>query len=1094
MPSSGAGPGRGGGRPRNASKHPRAPLLVRASIPSSGAGPGGGEGHPRNASKHTRAPLRVLIPVPSARLSHTGPGPPLTHTKSRSPQLNLDNIGSCQAGGAIEWLPTLLDSSFCHDQPTTSPLSALREQLETAMGTSTIGQRFFPVERLPLIVRPDTVRMELHRRNRTIPSFLLDIYAEAVCKDARSDGLEASHGTTLRKVFAILTLMGVAERIVAFISGGTDDSILPLETMSDEDGGRITLRSSHSQSIDDCILGWESTDIIKFENSQWLFLPGPPATPTPDAIFQGLRERSFPFIPDTEHVASGGFGHVFRARIHPDYRKFLGFDYGPSHRFAVKRLDKARTSREDFNREREALIRLRTLSHPHLTTLLSTYQDESNYYILFPWADGDLRSFWEQNPKPRTDTFSSLWIMKQLIGLADGLSKIHNLASEVSRDAIKAVDELHQGHVGRHGDIKPENILWYKERDGAGVLKITDFGHSSFKHSSTELSRDRPKGATRAYMAPECDVSSEFSHSWDVWSLGCLFLEFVTWYLLGNPAVDLFAKLRDSVTHEGDLGKRDLTFFEIQQQEEGGKPTATLKSSVMQWITMLREVHGASPFTNELLNLIEMKMITVDPRERAPCSRVLENLTKMELRCTHEPDYVKSNLLRRKPPWTDPSPCLERINNTTNRADPAGKHFETSRQYPNTININLAHVPGHCQPDQVTASETAAPNLSISNMETSYATEPTYNRVNTHLQQRSNMLEQLPRGMLPSHQSGAARDLEPPNKRRRTPQMAVSEDGLSPPARKRIHRYPNLSPSQSTQNGAKSEAMGSALERSGSDNSEADDSEQKLACPFYRHHPTTFKPGSKEWKSCVGQGWTIPRLKEHIYRRHCASVYRCPRCFTSYNAEEDLNEHQRADVPCLKQLQMPEINGIEESQKAKIQKRIRGKSAADKWREIYKIIFPLDSSSDIPLPYWEETPLGAPVQSLADFKDWLNSRLDIDDSTGDGIRTCLSLIESFQRSRQSTSTSMHDLPPLTYDTSLPVGSTTEEIGERITAPLDDVEMSGIFSSREGGKLDDGFMMSDFELTGGFDDLFAGQGVGFESMSTDDPLWFEVGSN
>lgn len=46
------------------------------------------------------------------------------------------------------------------------------------------------------------------------------------------------------------------------------------------------------------------------------------------------------------------------------------------------------------------------------------------------------------------------------------------------------------------------------------------------------------------YRAPECDLNEDISPSWDIWSLGCVYLEFLTWYLESWDAFDIFSKQR----------------------------------------------------------------------------------------------------------------------------------------------------------------------------------------------------------------------------------------------------------------------------------------------------------------------------------------------------------------------------------------------------------------------------------------------------------------------------------------------------------------------------------------------------------------------
>jgi serine/threonine protein kinase len=114
--------------------------------------------------------------------------------------------------------------------------------------------------------------------------------------------------------------------------------------------------------------------------------------------------------------------------------------------------------------------------------------------------------------------------MAQCLGMADGLKKIHHHRSwsKVSGSESPDGERLGGKNRGQHGDIKPENILWYDSDDR---LVIADFGPARL-HSSNAVSL--------TYRPPEADLDVPLLQRYDVWSLGCLYLEFITWYLVGH--------------------------------------------------------------------------------------------------------------------------------------------------------------------------------------------------------------------------------------------------------------------------------------------------------------------------------------------------------------------------------------------------------------------------------------------------------------------------------------------------------------------------------------------------------------------------------
>ncbi|KAL8380824.1 hypothetical protein RB595_005221 [Gaeumannomyces hyphopodioides] len=250
--------------------------------------------------------------------------------------------------------------------------------------------------------------------------------------------------------------------------------------------------------------------------------------------------------------------------------------------------------------------------HAHIGQVVASFSHGDDHAMVLPWAESDLFKFWKQNePGPE----SALWMVQQCSGIVGGLRKIHfytsGLDSEVgshrhpisARSVPEAVgakplrptsrrmccahsyrhrppeppqpplpssgaasftfsDTTHgntaeaagisQGvWYGRHGDIKPQNILWFPSsadeqaegEDGVsegGILRIIDFGTSEF-------SRTKAYGEVRdtaTYRSPESDTGRPLSSLCDIWALGCMIVEFVTWYFHGWAGVAQFEKDR----------------------------------------------------------------------------------------------------------------------------------------------------------------------------------------------------------------------------------------------------------------------------------------------------------------------------------------------------------------------------------------------------------------------------------------------------------------------------------------------------------------------------------------------------------------------
>lgn len=203
--------------------------------------------------------------------------------------------------------------------------------------------------------------------------------------------------------------------------------------------------------------------------------------------------------------------------------------------------------------------------------------------MIFPWANGNLRHFWESVESPQRTQDTASWMLTQCFGIADGLREIHG---DVPADGLSPNDK----NTGRHGDIKPENILWFeRHNDSDNHLLICDFGLSRF-HSFKSKSVDKLPGCSPSYRPPECDLYRlKISVKYDNWTLGCLLLDFLTWYLRGWEAVDtLFidARLGDEgwvpFTPGSTSDDRDLYEDKFYKQSSDGKTlSAQLKPSVI---------------------------------------------------------------------------------------------------------------------------------------------------------------------------------------------------------------------------------------------------------------------------------------------------------------------------------------------------------------------------------------------------------------------------------------------------------------------------------------------------------------------------------
>ena len=214
------------------------------------------------------------------------------------------------------------------------------------------------------------------------------------------------------------------------------------------------------------------------------------------------------------------------------------------------------------NFEKEVAGHVRTAEpHENIVTLLAAFTHAGRRYLLFPWADGgNLEDLWtklmpegrEIGP-PLPPWCSSDWVWDQCRGLANGLSFIHGFQAPSSPDSPKVVPQL-------HADIQPTNILCFETRDQRGelsyILKITDFEFSAEFSEPGSTDEIPVSHMVPTYSPPEIweheqEDKQKIAQNWDVWCLGCIYLEFLSWFLYGyKEGIVHFARERIDEKHD----------------------------------------------------------------------------------------------------------------------------------------------------------------------------------------------------------------------------------------------------------------------------------------------------------------------------------------------------------------------------------------------------------------------------------------------------------------------------------------------------------------------------------------------------------------
>ncbi|XP_008419668.1 triple functional domain protein isoform X3 [Poecilia reticulata] len=175
---------------------------------------------------------------------------------------------------------------------------------------------------------------------------------------------------------------------------------------------------------------------------------------------------------------------------------------GSKRTVAVKHVNKKLMKRDQVTQELNLLQRLQ---HPHIVSLVDTFETSSSYAIVLEMADQGR--------------------------LLDYIVSWGNLTEEKVASYLRSVLEaLHYLHNCRivHLDIKPENLLVAHNASAQPVVKLTDFGDAVQLNSAHYV---HPLLGSPEFASPELVLGEPVSLTSDLWSLGV-----VTYVLLSGAS------------------------------------------------------------------------------------------------------------------------------------------------------------------------------------------------------------------------------------------------------------------------------------------------------------------------------------------------------------------------------------------------------------------------------------------------------------------------------------------------------------------------------------------------------------------------------
>ncbi|KAK1570124.1 kinase domain-containing protein [Colletotrichum navitas] len=471
------------------------------------------------------------------------------------------------------------------------------------------GQRqYVPIDVLEDLVTTEGVYRELCRNPKH------QVWGKG---GSRRNLAEKVVGSDARRLFVVLVLLDQTLDTDKLLNSGLTDKNLPL--VKDEHGFRSDPDSGKRFSLPP---KWSSQTVDQFLENQWRVLAPIFGSSGEHRTFHPRRPMPFQKIEESHKKGSNSF--VYYAQIHRAHQRFSSTG---SHGHEIVLKEFPHRNQKDFETERDNLASIRSLrDNKHITQYLETFSQADRSYIIFPFAKGgDLENFWDtQKSRPR-DRRLALWCLEQMLGLARGLQVLHEF--------------LGNDKNCRHGDLKPGNILHFFTDGGDGTLKIADFGISRI-HTEATFERlgkaTTTRSTTPSYEAPEESLPQARSRKYDIWSMGCIFLEFTLWFADSWDAVKSFDNARTPDRARPGETQLWARFY------RGIGAAAEVHSEVSRTLAKLGRLPRSAPGTalGDLLDTVERHMLKVDVEARFSAKELSEHLGKIVSRASADARYL----------------------------------------------------------------------------------------------------------------------------------------------------------------------------------------------------------------------------------------------------------------------------------------------------------------------------------------------------------------------------------------------------------------------------------------------------------------------
>ena len=213
-----------------------------------------------------------------------------------------------------------------------------------------------------------------------------------------------------------------------------------------------------------------------------------------------------------KEIGRGGFGRALLVKSVDDGELKV-----------AKEIDLTQQSREMRKQAFHEVEILQTLKHSNIIRYRNCTKNGKKIFILMDYADGGDLDQLIRNQEKKKKRFPEDKILDIFVQICLGLKYLHD------RKIL-------------HRDLKPQNVFLTKQQ----IVKLGDFGISRTLDNTDDVAKTRV--GTPLYCSPEICMGRSYNSKSDIWSLGCILYELMTFhhaftgFSLGDITVKILTK------------------------------------------------------------------------------------------------------------------------------------------------------------------------------------------------------------------------------------------------------------------------------------------------------------------------------------------------------------------------------------------------------------------------------------------------------------------------------------------------------------------------------------------------------------------------